>query len=228
MTASGRNKLIAGYTLLGILAMGYWLLRDSTFVAALLDDTMLRERIAALGLWGPATIIALMALAILVSPLPSAPIAVAAGALYGHFWGTVYVLFGAQIGAVAAFSVSRFLGYDVLHRWFRGRLAAGWLGSQNKLMGIVLVSRLIPFISFDLMSYAAGLTVLSFWRFAIATAVGIVPASFVLAHFGDEMATGETNKIMLSVLVLGVLTSVPLLTKVFRERNERQTQDDQH
>ena len=54
----------------------------------------------------------------------------------------------------------------------------------------------LPFIFFDVVSYAAGLTALSFWRFAIATLASIMPASFLLAHFGNEMATGEASRII--------------------------------
>lgn len=45
-----------------------------------------------LGLWGPLAVIALMTLAVRVSPIPSAPIALAAGAAYGHGWSALYVL----------------------------------------------------------------------------------------------------------------------------------------
>ncbi|MDP1716470.1 MAG: VTT domain-containing protein, partial [Burkholderiales bacterium] len=139
----------------------------------------------------------------------------------GHTWGTLYVLLGAEIGALAAFGVARLLGRDALQRWFGDRLSVGLMGSQNALTGIVLVSRLLPFISFDIISYAAGLTILSFWRFAIATLIGIVPASFLLAHFGGEMATGETSRIMGSVLVLGAITLIPVAVKIIRDRMRR-------
>lgn len=73
----------------------------------------------------------------------------------------------------------------------------------------------------SIVSYAAGLTVLSSWRFAIATLVGIVPASFLLAHFGGEMATGESGRIMGSVLALGAITLIPVAVKVIRNRLRR-------
>ena len=91
-----------------------------------------------------------MMLAILVSPIPSAPIAMAAGACFGHAWGTLYVVIRAEAGALAAFAIARMLGQGVLHRWFGERLPAARIGSQNVLMGIIFVSRLLPFISFDL------------------------------------------------------------------------------
>jgi uncharacterized membrane protein YdjX (TVP38/TMEM64 family) len=77
-------------------------------------------------------------------------------------------------------------------------------------MGLVFVSRLLPFVSFDIVSYAAGLTVLSFWRFALATLAGIAPSSFLLAHFGSEMVAGDVDRFALAVLLLGALTAVPL------------------
>ncbi|MBE0615958.1 MAG: TVP38/TMEM64 family protein [Burkholderiales bacterium] len=216
-----RAKLFAGVALAVVLAAIYWLLHESGAMATILNRAALHDHIASLGAWGPLLVIGLMVLAILVSPIPSAPIAMAAGAAYGHTWGTLYVILGAEIGALTAFGLARWLGGETLRRWFGDRLTVGLLGSQNALMGIVLVSRLLPFISFDIVSYAAGLTVLSFWRFAIATLVGIVPASFLLAHFGGEMATGESDRIMISVLALGAITLIPLAVKLVRDRLRR-------
>lgn len=217
MTRTTRFKVLAGVALVFLLAATYWFLQETGMLAMILNGAALRERIAQWGAWGPLLVIGLMVLAILVSPIPSAPIAIAAGAAYGHIWGTVYVLLGAEIGALAAFGLARWLGAETLRRWYGDRLSVGLLGSQNTLMGIVLVSRLLPFISFDIVSYAAGLTVLSFWRFAIATLVGIVPISFLLTHFGSEMMTGESGRIMGSTLALGSITLIPVAVKIIRD-----------
>ncbi len=216
-----RFKLLAVVALLALLAATYWLLHQTGALATILNEAALRDHITRLGGWGPPIVIGLMVLAIMVSPIPSAPIAMAAGAAYGHAWGTLYILLGAEIGALAAFGLARWLGGETLKLWFGERLSVGLLGSQNALTGIVLVSRLLPFISFDIVSYAAGLTVLSTWRFAIATLIGIVPASFLLAHFGGEIATGESDQIMLSVLALGAITLIPLAVKGVRDRLRR-------
>ena len=122
----GRNtriKRIKGVLVLAALAESYWLLNQSGGLATIIDGAGLRDWITQLGVWGPLAVIGLMTLAILVSPIPSAPIALAAGASYGHIWGTVYVLIGAEAGALAAFALARLLGYDVLHRWFGDRLS---------------------------------------------------------------------------------------------------------
>jgi uncharacterized membrane protein YdjX (TVP38/TMEM64 family) len=205
-----RVRLLTAVALLLALAATYLLLKETGALAVLLDGNAVRNYIMGLGMVGPVAVAALIALAVLVSPLPSAPVALAAGALYGHAWGTLYVLSGAMLGALGAFSLARLLGRDALQRWFGDRLPQTRLGSQNALMAIVFVSRLLPFISFDIVSYAAGLTSLALWRFALATLVGALPTSFLLAHFGGEMVSGELGRMLYAVLVLGLLTAVPL------------------
>lgn len=216
-----RIRLLTAAALVLALAGTYLLLRETGALDVLLDGRAVRDYIMSLGMAGPIAVAALIALAVLVSPLPSAPVALAAGALYGHTWGTLYVICGAMLGALGAFSLARLLGRDALQRWFGDRLPRTRLGSQNALMTIVFVSRLLPFISFDIVSYAAGLTSLSLWRFALATLVGVLPASFLLAHFGGEMVSGELNRMLYAVLALGLLTAVPLAGYWLRERLRR-------
>ena len=220
---AGWLKLCAGLLAVLALAAAYLTLRETGVLGTIVDEQRLREWIENLGAWGPFAVVVLMTLAILVSPIPSAPIAMAAGAAYGHGWGTLYVLIGAEAGALAAFGLARMLGGAVLSRWFGERLPAGLSGSQNALMGIVFVTRLLPFISFDLISYAAGLTVLSLWRFALATLAGIAPASFVLAHLGFEMTSGEADRLLYTALALGLITGLPIVVALVRDRLRRRS-----
>lgn len=220
MTRAAVLKLAAGVLAVLALIAAYWVLRETGVLGTIVDEQRLRVWIANLGAWGPFGVVALMTLAILVSPIPSAPIAMAAGAAYGHGWGTLYVLLGAEAGALAAFGLARLLGGAALSRWLGKRLP-GLSGSQNALMGIVFASRLLPFISFDLISYAAGLTPLSVWRFALATLAGIVPASFILAHLGFEMASGETGRFLYTALALGLITGLPIVAALVRDRLRR-------
>jgi len=178
------------------------------------------------GIWGPIVIIGLMTLAIVATPIPSAPIALAAGAVYGHTLGTIYIVLGAELGALAAFAIARVLGRDVVRHWFGDKIDAGWLGSQNALTFTVFISRLLPFISFDIVSYAAGLSRLRFWRFGLATMAGIIPASFVLAHFGNEMVSGSSTRATVAAIGLGVLTLIPLVVAGLRDWRKPRAQQD--
>lgn len=218
MSSGTRIRILVASLLVLALVGAYWILHGTGALAIILDGHALREFVMGLGMAGPTAIVALMIVAILVSPIPSAPIALAAGALYGHTWGTGAIALGAELGALAAFGLARLLGRDALQRWLGSRLPKARLGSQNALMAIVFISRLLPFISFDVVSYAAGFTTLTWWRFALATLAGILPASFLLAHFGEEMVTGELDRILYALLALGLLTLVPLLVHYVRQR----------
>jgi uncharacterized membrane protein YdjX (TVP38/TMEM64 family) len=209
-----------GLVILAIIGGAYWGLRETGLLDELADPARLMERVRALKTWGPITIVVLMTVAIVVTPIPSAPIALAAGALYGHIWGTLYVAAGAEIGALVAFALARLLGYTFLRRWLGDRLSFSLLGSQWAMMGIVFVSRLLPFLSFDLVSYAAGLTPLKAWRFAAATLAGILPASFLLAHFGGELASGDPGRLAITGAALGGLVLIPILWRLWAGRSQ--------
>ena len=81
-----QRKLVLGVLLLCALAALYWALHATGALTIITDKGALYEWIVRLGAWGPLIIIVLMILAILISPIPSAPIALAAGAAYGHWW----------------------------------------------------------------------------------------------------------------------------------------------
>jgi len=124
-----RTGLIGGVALVALLAAAYFVVRDTGLLATIMNPEALHARVLQWGLWGPLAIIGLMTLAILVSPIPSAPIALAAGAAYGHGWGALYVLLGAQLGAMAAFALARIVGAATVHCWFGERLSMGLIGS---------------------------------------------------------------------------------------------------
>lgn len=70
-----------------------------------------------------------------------------------------------------------------------------------------------------------GLSHLHAWRFALATLAGIIPASFLLAHFGDKAVSGDLCRATWAVLGLGLLTGVPLIWVAMRRRSEDDAQD---
>ena len=219
MNAIGIRIVWIGFILL-VLVVLYFHLKNLGVLEKVMDSEQLRIWVVDLGYSGPLLIVFLMALAIVVNPIPSAPIALAAGAAYGHTWGTVYVIFGATLGAVAAFSIARLLGYEIICRLLRREPNLGWVGSQNTLTTAVLISRLIPFLSFDLVSYGAGLTPLKFWRFVLATFLGLVPASFLLAHFGGELSSANLEKALTVVMLLGLMTLLPVLVVAMLKRHK--------
>lgn len=165
---------------------------------------------------GPVAIILLVALGIVVSPIPSGAVALVAGALFGTVVGGALTILGAGLGASCAFALSRYVG--------RGQLlcsrssVARFLTherSQRALMLGVFLTRLVPFISFDAVSYLAGLTPLTFWRFFIATVSGTAPVCIAFAAAGSSAAADGLHPAML-VTLSGITLMLPLCALVLR------------
>jgi uncharacterized membrane protein YdjX (TVP38/TMEM64 family) len=212
---------LAAAAILALLAAATWLVARSPLPALLADPERLRAAVEQAGVLGPVAIIAALALAVVVSPIPSAPIAVAAGAAYGTVWGTVYVVAGAQCGALIAFGLARHFGFDAARRWPATARILDGVRSQAALAAIVFASRLLPFLSFDAVSYAAGLTRLRWPQFAVATMAGVAPVSLLLAWFGDSAATTAPGTALWLVLLAGGVTLLPLGVAMLRRRWRR-------
>ena len=194
------------------------------WLAHIADERTLRAGVERLGWAGPVAIVLLLALAVVASPIPSAPIALASGAAYGLVWGTTYTVVGAVLGASTAFLIARLALRDAVRGWTVVQGPLDWLErdrSQGWLMAAVALSRLVPFISFDAVSYAAGVTALTFPRFLLATLAGVLPVSLALAYGGEAaLAAGGIDPV-LAVLVLGGVTALPLLARVLWLRLRR-------
>jgi len=138
------------------------------------------------GNFAPIVYIALMILAILISPIPSSPLTFLGGIFFGSFLGMIYSLIGGTIGAVLAFLIARFfLRGFVSKKLERNGIYQKLKGKEEKNIAIIIfVTRLMPHVSFDVVSYVAGLTNLNLFTFAFVTFIGMIPIVFLLSFFG--------------------------------------------
>lgn len=211
-------KIALALGIILLLGAMWWLLVVSGALEFVSDVEALRAWIARLGLIGPLAVIALMAANIVASPLPGGPILIAAGAAYGPFWATLYGLIGIELGSVIAFLLARVLGAEAVRRWLGEQATRRLEGSETTLMAIVFVSRLIPLISFDVVSYAMGLTPLRLWRFALANLAGIVPMTVLLALVGNGIITADVQGVGLALAAMVVMVLVALAIVVWLRR----------
>lgn len=106
--------------------------------------------------------------------------------LFGTWLGTALTWTGALIGSTLVYCVVRFLGRDYT-RTLADRLLGGrfstldrWI-ERNGFQALLLV-RLLPIFPFNGVNFAAGLTSIRFWPFVFATALGILPGTFVYQY----------------------------------------------
>lgn len=151
--------------------------------------SQIEEIIGSAGAWGVGASIGLMVLHSFV-PFPAELVAIANGMIYGPIWGTVITWVGAMLGAFAAFGLARMLGQRFVRRLLPEKNVQrvdDWVASHGA--GALLFSRFIPVIAFNLINYAAGLTKVSWWRFAWTTGLGILPLTTLMVVMGDQIET---------------------------------------
>ncbi len=123
-------------------------------------------------------------------PFPAEFLAIANGMVYGPIWGTVVTWSGAMMGAFLAFGLAKALGRPFVEamvakkNWY---VLDEWAAARGGRL--VLISRFIPVIAFNLINYAAGLTRISWWTFAWATGIGILPLTTLMVVMGDRIET---------------------------------------
>ncbi|MEW6246484.1 MAG: TVP38/TMEM64 family protein [Nitrospirota bacterium] len=180
-----------------------------------LSDLLTTERLVGLfqsaGPFGPLILMFSMATAVVVSPIPSLPIDLAAGAAYGPAWGATYAVIGAEIGAVVSFLISRALGRAWLYQLLRLDIRFCEKCSDRHLVTVLVLARLLPIVSFDVVSYGAGLTNMSVMTFALATLIGMAPPTFAFTYFGSSVVSARWTLILTGGLVVAALLLAPKL-----------------
>jgi uncharacterized membrane protein YdjX (TVP38/TMEM64 family) len=143
---------------------------------------------------------------------------IAGGLLFGPFIGTMLTVTGATIGAVVLFLAARSALGEAMAR--RGGAALGKLREALRKDGFsyLLAIRLLPLFPFWLVNLAAAVSGMRLGPFALATLLGIIPATFVFssigAGVGSVLAAGGTPNlsIIFSLPVLGPLVGLAALS----------------
>lgn len=191
------------------------------FYLSMLNLDAIKEYILSFGVWAPIISFALMILQSIAAPLPAFLITFANAALFGWVNGAILSWVSAMAGAAICFVIGRFLGRDVVVKLtskFALESIDGFFDKYGK--HTILIARLLPFISFDLVSYAAGLTSMSFISFFVATGVGQLPATIVYSYVGG-MLTGGAKVMMTGLLILFALSVlVYMLKKIYSDKNK--------
>ena len=169
--------------------------------------------IAQYGKWAMAISFFLMVFQSIAAPLPAFFITLTNANLFGWWQGCILSWVSSMTGAAMCFWIARILGRDVVEKiCTKGALLSieEFFAKYGKRC--ILVARLLPFISFDIVSYAAGLTAMDFWGFFIATGVGQMPACIVYSYVGG-MLTGGAKKMFIGLMCLFALAIVVVLIR---------------
>ena len=185
------------------------------------DVASVKEYLLGFGVWAPVTSFGLMIFQALIAPLPAFLVTFANAALFGWAWGALLSWASAMAGAALCFALARWLGREAIER-ITTRFALEEMDLFFRQYGkhTILIARLLPFVSFDIVSYAAGLTSMSFGSFFWATGIGQLPATLIYSYAG-EMLAGGAQKFVFGLLMVFALSVLAFLLRQIWSRNKQ-------
>jgi len=193
-----------------------------------IDGASIEAWLGDFGPWAPVIFIAAYMIAAVLF-MPGSILTLAGGAMFGPLWGSIYSLGGATAGALLAFLVARYLFAD----WLRARGGKHYRrvieGVDQEGWRFVAMTRLLPFVPYNLLNYALGLSRISAREYTLTSALCMAPASIGyvwLGHAGRQAIAGEGNWVEIGLFALGALALVvflPRFIKRFRRSGQNNT-----
>ena len=178
--------------------------------------------IKSFGAWAILISFLLMMFQSVIAPLPAFLITFANAAVFGWWQGAILSWSSAMAGAAVCFCIARILGRDVCERLTSkaGLKQIDEFFEKHGRMSI-LIARLLPFMSFDIVSYAAGLTSMSFWSFFVATGIGQLPATIIYSYVGGMLTGGAKLFVTGLLLLFSISALVVLFRQLYVERQKK-------
>ncbi|MCY3722264.1 MAG: TVP38/TMEM64 family protein [Candidatus Poribacteria bacterium] len=173
-----------------------------------------RAYIASYGALAPVVSAILMVFQSVIAPLPAFLITFANGTLFGFWWGSLLSWSSSMVGAAFCFYIARYLGIQRITRLI-SQPAVEKANDFVEKYGTyaILIARLMPFISFDVISYFAGATRMRFLGFWIATGIGQMPATLVYSYLGES----ASPHIKWILFVFGIVIAISIIRWLMRK-----------
>ncbi|BBA80211.1 hypothetical protein RGRSB_1832 [cyanobacterium endosymbiont of Rhopalodia gibberula] len=163
-----------------------------------------------MGILAPIIYMVLYILATLLI-LPSTPLNLSGGALFGIGWGVFWTTTAAMLAAILSFAFTRTLGRKYVTRKLAGKGEA--IDAEIRQGGLfyLFAIRLLPIIPYGIVNFTAGLTSIRFQDYLIGTALGIIPGilPFVMIGAGfKSLNQGNILPLLCGFTLTGMLVGV--------------------
>jgi len=168
---------------IGLFIYNYFV--DPTFLYSIVVNFFVNP-IQAIGFWGIFLFLGIMAVQGLIIPIPSEIVLLATGMIWGVYYGGIMGIIGSLAAGMLCFYISKKGGRPLAEK-FVGKKTINMADEFIAKYGIwaILISRMLPFIAFDPISYASGLVEMDTKRYTIGTLIGAIPRAFFFAWLGS-------------------------------------------
>lgn len=157
------------------------------------------------------------------SPVPfAAIIKMLSGFFFGFYMGAIYNIAATILACAVGFGISRYAFKDLFERLYYDHLKK--LESEIEENGFYyfLSLRLVMVVPYFLINILAGISRISFKKYLLSSALGVMPASFVYANGGNKLEHINSidelfsPRVMASILLIALMSLSPLLLKKYR------------
>ena len=151
-------------------------------------------------------------------------LSLAVGFLFGRWVGSLVIVFAATLGATLVFLAARYLFADAARSRMGGLAEKINRGFSENAFNYLLFLRLVPLFPFWLVNLAPAFTNIPLKTYVLATALGVVPGTFVFANLGKSLGSINSLGDLLSretvgaFALLGLFALAPPLIKKFRAK----------
>lgn len=170
-------------------------------------------------LMAPFIFIACYALALLLM-IPTLPLNLGAGMLWGPFWGSLIAMAGSGLGVICAFTIARSTIGQPFATRFDNR-AITWLQNELEIKGwkVVAFTRINPIFPSGPLNFIFGLTSISFATYIWSSIVFLIPLTVAFAIIGHEVSNfvieGEVGDLVKTLLIISAVITSIVLFRVF-------------
>ncbi len=174
-----------------------------------IEQKQLQMWLQQLGIWAPIIYISLYTLGTLLI-LPSTPLNLTGGAIFGIWWGTLWTTVAAVFAAAVAFTFTRTIGRELIAKKLAGRWQA--IDAEIRTGGLfyMLAIRLLPIIPYGLVNFTAGLTSIRYQDYLTGTILGTVPGVLPFVMMGaslQALSQGDIVPLMFASALTGMLVA---------------------
>ena len=203
-----RSKAMLKAAILFVFILAAIIFVRYTPIKEYLNAEALGRFLATAGLWAPVVFMAIYAGGVCLF-LPGTLLTGLGAAIFGAYWGFVYVWFGAMIGASMAFWIGRTLGRDFATSLIGDRLQKYDDAIERNGFATVLYLRLVYF-PFTPMNFGMGLTKVHFWDYVFGTGLGIMVGTFIFTFFIGTLKEVWTSGNWVGLISFKVFFSIGL------------------
>ncbi|MFC1489681.1 TVP38/TMEM64 family protein [Candidatus Latescibacterota bacterium] len=188
----------------------------------------LRALIESLGTWGMLVFVVVYIVST-VAALPGSAVTVAAGALFGSFFGVILVSISSTIGAALCFLISRYFARDSIKRMFAKNKSFQRLDSLTEEHGAVIVAltRLVPVFPFNILNYGFGLTKVVFKDYVFWSWLCMLPGTVLYVVGADAITKALSDgKIPWPLIGVTMVMIIILAFLVSHARNKLKSKEN--